>query len=369
MKIAVYIPTASFFVGGGEVVPLMQAKFLKKLGYDLEVVVLEVNKESEYFTVFKKENPDLKINYLKSPIENIESIVLDHKLGHKLYFLLSRIFSEECCKNKYEIVISHYAPASFSVPKGIKEILFLHGVPEETDLVNEAACLAADKLVAVSQSVADGWSKMFGMDVSIEVVHNGIDASKFIPDQSINKETDILYIGRLIEIKGVQHLIKAVEILRDRYNFTKLKVSVYGKGPYENQLRQLVKDSDLSDLVQFLGYAPTEQLTKLYLTSKIYVFPSYAKEGVLTTMLESAASGGCIVSANCCGMKEFIKDKENGILFEPENPEQLAEKINLLLKNNQLRVDLGSRARKDVLESWTWEFSINKLKKVIEALV
>lgn len=368
MKIGVYIPTASFFVGGGEVVPLIQSKMLSDLGYDLKIIVLAVNKESEYFQQFKIDNPKLKIDYLESPIPNITKLQLDHVLGHKLYLSLKTIFYEYCLNNKFDVVITHYAPAALTIPPGIKQILFLHGVPEKFEEINKLAFLAPKARVAVSKSVAEKWIETCGRK-KVAIIYNGIDELKFSPyDPPIDEDIDILYIGRLIEIKGVQHLIKATAILRDKFFLTNLNIAICGSGPYEGELRKLVETLGIDQSIHFYGYVPTKELKSFYNRSKITVFPSFAKEGVLTTLLESAACGRCLLSANCCGMIEFIKNGENGILFKQQDSYDLAKKIHSLYTNDRLRQKLGFNARRTVLSEWTWTKSINKLRKLIDSL-
>ena len=67
-----------------------------------------------------------------------------------------------------------------------------------------------------------------------------------------------------------------------------------------------------------IGYIPNGELIGYYNKSKICVFHSFAREGVLTTMLEAASCGRPIITSNCCGMPDFLKHELNGLLVEPE---------------------------------------------------
>src|SRR3990167_8160549 len=110
MKIGIYIPTASFFVGGGEIVPLMQAKYLAKRGNKIHVSVLKTSTQT-------------------------------------MYFNLGREVSDYCTIQKFDVVITHCAPAAVSIPASTKQILVLHGVPETKEIVNGVAVRVVDKLV------------------------------------------------------------------------------------------------------------------------------------------------------------------------------------------------------------------------------
>lgn len=369
MRICVYIPTASFYVGGGEVIPLIQARQLQKIGHEVAVVTLKVENETNYFKAFKKDNPSINYCSLSSIIQKenpFDKRVLNHQVGHELYFSLTRAFSYYCLKQQFDIVITHYCPAAMSVPSSIKQLLFLHGVPSEFDLVNYVSARLANKLVAVSNSVAQGWQSLFQLG-KIEVLHNGIDEKTFYPE-NLCEDIDIFFVGRLIEIKGVQHLIEAVSILDKEYNI-KAKVVIRGEGPYERELVKLTRKLRLESQIEFLGYIKEENLNSYYNRSKICVFPSYAKEGVLTTMLEAASAGRAIITTNSCGMVDFLKDKDNGLLFEPENPKDLSLKIKELLTEPTKRKRFGEKARKDILASWTLKKSTFNLELVLKKMV
>lgn len=371
MKICEYIPTASFFVGGGEIYPLLQTKALSDRGAEVTLVTLKTDFESEYFSSYKINNPKINFISIESPIESKNSFSkrpLTHDATHELYYSLSRNFIDLCEREKYDVVITHYGPAALTVPKSTKEILFLHGVPSTYQPANFAAVNVADKLLSVSKSIVTGWHELYSTEENIEVLYNAVDPTVFYKDTSIEKDIDILFLGRLIEIKGVQHLVKAIGILKNEYGIN-LKLTIAGKGPYQEELEKTVADLKLQTHVSFIGFVEESDKNNLYNRSKICVFPSYAKEGVLTTMLEAASCGSSIITANCCGMIDFIKDGENGLLFEPENEADLAKKIMKLVNDEQLSNEIGENARKDIEEKWNWNYHAERFEEIIKELI
>ncbi|OGM26729.1 hypothetical protein A3D00_04735 [Candidatus Woesebacteria bacterium RIFCSPHIGHO2_02_FULL_38_9] len=369
MKIGIYIPTASFFVGGGEIVPLMQAKYLAKRGNKIHVSVLKTSTQTEYFKTFQKENKNIKFDYLKMRLFGsdipYDKRVVDHKLGHEMYFNLGREVSDYCTIQKFDVVITHYAPAAVSIPASTKQILVLHGVPETKEIVNGVAVRVVDKLVAVSKYVAGGWEKLYNTP-RIEVIYNGIDSNLFTSEKT-SKDIDILYVGRLIEVKGVQFLINAVWNLVK--NYPDLRVVIGGNGPYEESLRKLTGKLSMEKNIRFIGYIPDNNLRRYYNRSKVVVLPSYSKEGVLTTLLEASSCECAVVTTNCCGMKEFVEDGENGLLVKPKSSKEIAEKIQYLLNNDSIRQKLGKNARREIERNWTWDKSIDRFKKLIKEVV
>lgn len=366
MKICEYIPSASFFVGGGEIYPLMQATFLAKLGHKVDVVALKSDTVSPYFEEYIK-NASVNIIYLKSPLQKKEQFdkkVFDHRAAHKLYYSLSRRFTDLCLDKKYDIVISHYGPAVISVTSSIKQILILHGVPSERQKINKIALNLADILISDSLSIADGWKKMFSSKRKIWIIGNAVDSKNFYPVKT-KKDIDLLYLGRLIRIKGVQDLIRAVKLIT-RNTQNKIKIVIAGKGPYEPELRKLVYKLNLESEIKFLDYIKEEDKNELYNRAKITVFPSYAKEGVLTTVLEAASTESAIITTNCCGMVDFIRPNKNGLLFEPRNIHELADAINELIANPDKRKRVGKNARKDILKNWTWDVNAKKIENLVK---
>ena len=84
---------------------------------------------------------------------------------------------------------------------------------------------------------------------------------------------------------------------------------------------------------------------------KFVFFPILAKEGILTTMLESSSSGIPVITTNCCGMIEFLKHRKNGIFVGPNNSDSLAKAIKLLLENETLKNQLGINVHEDIIKN------------------
>ena len=91
--------------------------------------------------------------------------------------------------------------------------------------------------------------------------------------------------------------------------------------------------------------------------SHIVAFPSYYREGVPKSLIEASAIGRPIITCDSIGCRDVVEDGINGFLIEPQNPQQLADKLRVLILDRQLRVTMGKNARKKA-ES---EFSIEKV--------
>lgn len=368
MKICIYSPTANFLTGGGENYSLNQAGFLLKGSRDIHFVVLKQNTDNQRFREFKKKYPDIKVHYIESafsgciPFDQLD--MTNHDNIYRLYFSLARSFADLCLREKFDLVISHYSLASLFIPRSIRNILILHGVPSKKDVINEVAVGAADVLLAVSYSVADGWKNMYGKNLKIKIIHNAVDSEFFFPFD-IKEDIDLFFVGRIIEIKGVQTLLKAISKVKKRKQVVLKNVVIAGNGPFASNLKIEMIKLGLDKIVKFIGGIEDCDLNSYYNRSKICIFPSYAKEGVLTTMLEAAAAGRAIITANCCGMIDFIRDKNNGLLFKPKDSSDLAKKIESILDKSDLRKNLGKNARRDILKYWTWKKNAIRMEKYL----
>ena len=367
MKIAIYQPRVSYYVGGGEVVPLEHAKYLSKSGHRVTLVTTRASfiKKSEYFIAFLKNNPKVKVAYLDLPKEL--SWIYQEKPGQRwirwdyesLY--VGRIAFNYFSKNNFDLVGVHNFLDVLAIPSKQKSVLHLHGYPAQANYMHELCLVIPDRFIAVSSFIRKKWKQLLPLK-EVFVATHGIDGSKFKPLSKTKKQFDVLYIGRLIPIKGVSYLIKAISLLKNN----DLKVAIVGSGPELSVLKSLVKKNKLERQVNFLGYIKDRDLPKLYNSAKVVALPSYDREGILTTMLEASACGVPVITTSACSMSEFLRPRKNGLLVKPQSVKDLAQAINLLLTNEVLRKKLGRQARRDVETRWDWKIKIKTVEKLYE---
>jgi glycosyltransferase involved in cell wall biosynthesis len=162
-------------------------------------------------------------------------------------------------------------------------------------------------------------------------------------DWSERAELRLLTVGRLIEGKGIHHLIRAlVEMPSTR---RPARLTIVGSGPEEGKLQDLVKSLNL-ERVQFAGFVDQAELPAYYAEADAFVFPTLGDTFGLV-LLEAAASGLALISSSeAGGTKDFIEDGEVGLVFDPHNESVLAKRISLLANNHDLVVRMGQAAYK-----------------------
>ncbi|MFA6525802.1 MAG: glycosyltransferase family 4 protein [Candidatus Buchananbacteria bacterium] len=366
MKIAIYQPRASYYVGGGEVVPLQHAKFLSLAGHQVTLVTVRAKyiKSSGYFLKFLKENPQVKVAYIDLP-EEFEWIYgelpgqrwirWDYESLH-----VGRLAYCYFLRQHFDLIAVHNYLDSIAVPFGQKSVLHLHGYPLQSNYMHDLCATIPSAFISVSELIKQKWLDMAPIR-TISVAVNGIDADHFIPMKT-DIEYDALYVGRLIETKGINYLIEALAKLRNKA----IRVAIAGSGPEEGNLRKLAKEKKLTQNVHFLGYVKDEDLPSLYNSALMVVLPSYDREGILTTMLEAGACGRPVITTTACSMSEYLKNGGNGLLVAPRNAIALAEAMNRLLADSVLADSLGRNARIAAAGKWSWQIRIKQVEKIYE---
>lgn len=223
-----------------------------------------------------------------------------------------------------------------------------------------------DRIIAISQAEIP-WLLKNGVSAKkIHVIPNGI------PEEILDCEVDptpfkekyglsstILYLGRLASKKGIEHLISATPLILNEHN---VKILIVGPGGgAKKELVQLSSKLGLDGHVIFTGELSEEDKLQAISASDMLILPS-AKEAQGIVLLEAQAMGKPVIATNQGGIPHFIKDGENGILIDYGRPDQIAEAVKKLLKDNNLSMRIG-KCGKESVKKFTWK---NIARKTID---
>lgn len=166
----------------------------------------------------------------------------------------------------------------------------------------------------------------------ITIIYNGVDSAIFhLKDRAECREKVgvtsarkmILYVGRLVEVKGLPYLVEAARLLaQSRDDFD---VYLLGDGPLADPLRRLIEKSGLQDRVRLLGKKPYGEVALWMGACDILCLPSL-QEGCPSVVLEALASGRPVVASRVGAIPDLV-DASNGVLAEPEDSRQLSEAL------------------------------------------
>jgi glycosyltransferase involved in cell wall biosynthesis len=199
------------------------------------------------------------------------------------------------------------------------------------------------------------------------VIPMGIYLPEHVHGLSEDRGHTILYVGRLIEWKGVDTLIRSmipvVKAMPDS------RLIIVGEGPNRDSLERLVQDIGLPDSVQLYGRASDDDLKKLYDSAAVFVLPSrhfqgMVMEGLGVVLLEAMSHGVPVIGSNVGGIPDIIIDGETGYLVPEQNSDILAEKIVQILTNTDLQEKFRRNGLIRVRDSFSWESVSKKFSEV-----
>ena len=182
--------------------------------------------------------------------------------------------------------------------------------------------------------------------LEMQVVPNGIDTEKFLaktasPSSSNDGPLKIITVTRLLERKGVHHLLEAIA----RPSPLNVTLQIVGTGSYEQELRDKTSELGLSDRVSFAGFVHSDELPELYRAADLFVLPSLTESFGLV-FAEAMSCALPVVATVVGGIPELIRSGVEGILVEPGHPEQIRAALEQLLSDRTTLIELGRAGRR-----------------------
>ncbi len=210
-------------------------------------------------------------------------------------------------------------------------------------------------------------------DCPLKIIPMGVSKEWLETEIPMHKERpykQIIFVGRLIPLKGVHTLISAIDIINKRnYN---IRLVIIGKGPELKSCILQVEKLQLSDMVIFKDFVSHDKLKKYYIESDLFVLPSQEingqTEGLGVVLLEAMAVGIPVIGSNTGGIPDIIKDNVNGLLVKPGDPEDLAKAIINIFENETLADDFRKAGRKTIEEKFSWEIIADSFIEVYRGI-
>lgn len=242
---------------------------------------------------------------------------------------------------------------------------------------------AADSIVTVSSAMRDELIGLGFDEGKIQVCANGIDIQKYDPERVSKEDVEktrqrygmkpdepmILFIGRLIPIKGVDKLILAMPKILQEY--PKAKLVVVGIGDLQSHLTSLVKSLKIQDSVKFrFEFIPEEERILHYAACNLAVFPSlYEPFGIVCLEAMSMSKPVVVGAAGTTGMKDIVISngpQQCGFHVNQFEPRDIAWGVSCALSDSDASRRFGENARRRVVEHYTWEKAAKNTIQVYE---
>ncbi|NNE46073.1 MAG: glycosyltransferase family 4 protein [Rhodothermales bacterium] len=232
---------------------------------------------------------------------------------------------------------------------------------EDVDTVAlEQKLTDADSVVTVSDYNRSYLGRHYGHAASrVRRIYNGLDVNEFRFSLPQKRRRKILGIGRLVEKKGFDVLIRACAVLQR--TGSSFECQIVGDGDQKPALEQLIRDLDIGDVVTLAGPRPRTEVIDLVQESAVFAAPCVVgsdgnQDGLPTVLLESMALGTPCVSTDVTGIPEVLRHGETGLMVAQHDANGLADAMARLLENADLSCRLAAKARA-LIES---EFDITR---------
>ena len=191
-------------------------------------------------------------------------------------------------------------------------------------------------------------------DGTVKLVYHGIDLTRFpaaasnkkppADGSSSNNSLHLLTVGRAVEKKGIDTLLEALARLPKDLHW---RWSHIGGGPLKGRLEVLATKLGIAERCEFLGALPQATVLETYRKSDLFILPSRIdstgdRDGLPNVIIEAQSQRLAVISTNISGIPELLSDGKNGILVEPDSPQNLANAIKKLCRDAGLREKMGT---------------------------
>ncbi len=290
----------------------------------------------------------------------------------------SSFFAALCCAfGKYDVVHIHAeGPAFFAwLPKlfGKKVIVTIHGLDWQREkwksgfgskFIHQGeknAVKYADEIIVLSKGVQDYFEKEYGRKTVF--IPNGVNRQKIQEAELITekygleKDSYILFLGRLVPEKGIRYLVEAFKNVK-----TDKKLVIAGGSSdtdsFMNELKDLAKDDDR---IIFTGFVQGQILKELYSNAYVYTLPSDL-EGMPLSLLEAMSYGNCCLVSNIPECTEVVEDK--ALVFKKSDVNDLLTKIQKACDHPEMVMKMKNQAADFICEKYNWDEVVKETMKL-----
>jgi len=272
----------------------------------------------------------------------------------------------------------------------MKNRIALRPEERESDLrleMEEEIVRWADRTIAATEAEKAQLQMLMQADTRrVEIIPPGVDLEAFHPIPMAEAkarigvppgDTMLLFVGRIEPLKGLETLLRAMKLLRDRDRMPpNLCLSIIGGDPSDNgrrenaemeRLRTLRMELGIGDVVAFLGKQDQDSLGDYYAAAQTVIMPSHYESFGLVA-LEAMACGVPVIASEVGGLAFLVRDGETGFHVPDRDPEALCDKLQLLIGNPELRSKLGARAA-EYARGYAWPLIAKKIVKVYGAVM
>lgn len=223
----------------------------------------------------------------------------------------------------------------------------------------------ADKIICYTEAEKQELIDLGINPQKIVVIHNGIDTDLFVPRKKGSQNNiQLLWIGRFIHGKGVDHLVDAFKIINIKH--PDIKLLLVGRGPERELIKRKIGELGLDMSISIKDFISNSDIAKLYQNSNVFVLPSL-EEGVPRTILESMSCGVPVV---CSELPQLVDIVEGcGFLVPKKDSQAIADRVLEILSDSSLAKKMGENGREKVIRNYSWKDTVEKTIELYKELI
>tara|TARA_A100000171_G_C2132863_1_gene147897 strand:+ start:243 stop:1739 length:1497 start_codon:yes stop_codon:yes gene_type:complete len=238
-----------------------------------------------------------------------------------------------------------------------------------TECITRLSYYKADKILSVNKFNIT-WELMYGADRNkVEITYNGVDHERFVPREKpehLKEIPTVVAVARIFELKDVLTMIRSCAVVMKK--IPNVQYLVYGDKnavpEYTAECEALIEELNLGNNFFLKGFHSQPHL--IFSEGDISILTSIS-EGFPFTVLESMSCGIPVVATDVGGVSEAIEEG-TGFVCKPRDPEAIGSKVVELLTNNELRMEMGKKARQRVIDNFTLDIFIKSYENIYESV-
>lgn len=202
----------------------------------------------------------------------------------------------------------------------------------------------ASAVITISNALQNKFIKLLPK-ADVRMIYNGIDIRRYIHMDKKIFDRNIVTItiaGRVSEGKGQLELVKAVEILKEKFDCFRVQIVGDGKRAYTTEIKDFILEHNLSSYIRFIGFK--RNMEEVWESTDICTVCSRC-EAFGRVTVEAMLAGCLVIGANSGGTAELIEDRQTGLLYQCGSPKDLAEKLSYALMNKSLMAEIAATGR------------------------
>ena len=222
------------------------------------------------------------------------------------------------------------------------------------------AVMGADKVIVVVEEAKDRLIKLGCKKEKISIVSNTFPDYKFpVPNHADkNKEFTIFYGGGITRHRGLQYVMNALSLVTQE--FKTVRFEIFGKGKFEEELKELCESLNLSEHVSFRGWIPPEEMLEYLSKAQVAIIPHIKSPHTDSTiphkLFQYMAYGIPVITSDCSPLARVVATENCGLVYHHDKPGELADCIIDLMRQPIIANMMGEKGKRAVSEKYLWRY-------------